>query len=427
MNAIRKPIVERAWCAIPAYNNGGTARDVALACRRELPHVVVVDDGSTDADLAALLADTDIVVLRHERNQGKGKAILTALRYVAERGGEFMITLDADGQHDPADIRQFLPILNDSPTAVVIGARRMEEGGAPRVSRVGMRVSDFWLDLETGLTLRDTQSGFRAYPVRYLSKIRFAGSRYEFEVEVLARAAWAGLPVRIVDVAVKYREGPGWISHFHAFRDNLRISLMHARLVGRRLLPWPNQRLVRRKPEWRRELFRHPSRFARRMLKEHHTPAELGFAAALGVLIGALPWVPIIPFPFHTAIILYLATRLNVNRLLAYAAQNLCMPPFVPLACMELGYFMRKGQWITEEKWRQWFPDLSLGGVARELWQHAPGRLYDWLLGSLILGPVLAVLTGFLVAGLAASFRWRWQAHQPISKPKSQISSGEPW
>lgn len=412
MDMIRKPIAERVWCVIPAFNNGATVRGVALACRREVAHAVVVDDGSTDADLGALFAETDITVLRHERNLGKGKAILTALRHVAEQGGEFIITLDADGQHDPADVRLFLPVLNLNPTAVVIGARRMAEGGAPRASKVGMRISDFWLNLETGLPFRDTQSGFRAYPVRYLSKLRFAGSRYEFEVEVLVRAAWAGLSVKTVDVGVKYPKGSERVSHFRAFRDNVRISLMHARLVIRRLVPWPNKRLVRRKPEWHRELFRHPGRLARRVFKEHNTPAELGFAAGIGVLVGALPWLPIVPFPFHTVIILYLATRLNVNRLLAYISQNLCFPPFVPLACMQLGYFMRKGQWITQEKWRQWFPDLSLEGIASGLWHHAPGRLYDWLLGSLILGPVLGILTGLLVAALAAWLRRRWRARQ---------------
>jgi uncharacterized protein (DUF2062 family) len=392
------PVEDRTWVVIPVYNNRDTVRSVALACREQLPRVVVVDDGSTDTDVGALLGDVDVRVLKHTRNSGKGQAILTALRYVREQGGEFMITLDADGQHHPSDIPRFLEVLKEHPAAIVIGARRMEGPNIPGSSRFGMRFSDFWLRVETGVAMRDTQSGFRAYPVAALSALSLAGNRYDFEVEVLAKASWAGLAVHSVEIGVTYAERGRRVSHFKPFLDNLRISHMHAKLVGRRLLPWPHRQLVQRAEDSPLMLLRHPVRFFRGLLLEHATPAELGAAAAVGTFIATLPLIS-----FHTVAILYVATRLHLNRVMAFAIQNLCMPPVVPFVCVELGYRMRHGHWLTE--------------MTRENWvNQAPQRVWEWFLGSLVAAPVIALVTGLLVFGIAACLGGKGVSRIPEKK-----------
>jgi glycosyltransferase involved in cell wall biosynthesis len=371
------------WVAIPVYNNKDTVRAVALACREELPHVVVVDDGSTDTDVGALLSDVDVGVLRHAVNAGKGQAILTALRHVRERGGEFMITLDADGQHHPGDIPKLLAAIEGNPAAIIIGARRMDGPNVPAASRFGLRFSDFWLRVETGVGMRDTQSGFRAYPVAYVSALRLTGNRYEFETEVLAKAAWAGLAVVSVDIEVTYAERGRRVSHFKPWLDNLRISWMHSKLVSRRLLPWPHRQLVRRVEGRSAVSLRHPVRFFKSLMLEHATPAELGTAAAVGTFIATLPILSL-----HTVLIIYVTTRLHLNRVMAVTIQNVCMPPLVPFLCVELGYWMRHGRWLRE--------------MTRESWVHqAPQRLWEWFLGSLVAAPVIAVVTGLLVFAVA--------------------------
>jgi glycosyltransferase involved in cell wall biosynthesis len=378
------PVETRTWIVIPVYNNKDTVRSVALACREALPHVVVVDDGSTDTNVGVLLGDVDVRVLTHARNSGKGQALLTALRYIREQGGEFMITLDADGQHHPSDIPKFLEVLKDHSDTIVIGARRMEGANVPASSRFGMRFSDFWLRVETGVAMRDTQSGFRAYPVAAMSSLSLTGHRYDFEVEVLAKAAWAGLEIQSVEIGVTYEEPGRRVSHFKPFLDNLRISHRHAKLVGRRLLPWPHRQLVQRAEDSPVMLLRHPIRFFRGLLLEHATPAELGAAAAVGTFIATLPLISL-----HTILILYVATRLHLNRVMAVAIQNLCMPPVVPFVCVELGYRMRHGHWLTE--------------MTRENWvNQAPQRVWEWFLGSLVAAPVIALVTGLLVFGIAA-------------------------
>ena len=97
-----------AWCVVPVYNNAATVAEVVRACRARMANVLVVDDGSTDTDIAALLAGQDVRVERHPRNLGKGCALLTGLAFVAARGARHMVTIDADGQHDPADLPAML-------------------------------------------------------------------------------------------------------------------------------------------------------------------------------------------------------------------------------------------------------------------------------------------------------------------------------
>lgn len=239
-------VTDNIWCAIPVHNNKNTVKDVALECREHIPNVVVVDDGSTDTDVNALFLNTDIHVIGHDRNLGKGRAIRTALGFVKERGGRFMITIDADGQHYPRDIEKFIPLLQDDDAVLVIGCRKFSSENVPGKSRFGRKFANFWLFVEAGVTIDDCQSGFRAYPVSYLSRMNLSGTYYDFEAEILAKAVWAGLRLKTVDVDVWYPEPELRVTSFRPFLDNFRFSCMHTRLVARRLLPIPHRKLVKR-------------------------------------------------------------------------------------------------------------------------------------------------------------------------------------
>jgi glycosyltransferase involved in cell wall biosynthesis len=377
---------EEIWCVVPVFNNGRTVKAAALGCREQLAHVLVVDDGSTDADVAALFAGTDITVLRHEQNCGKGEAIRTALRHVRERGGRWMITVDGDGQHDPRDIAKFLPLLPADGSAIVIGARRFDSDTVPESSRFGRAFSNFWLHLETGVGVPDSQSGFRAYPVEHLANLPCRGRRYDFEIEVLTRAAWAGLELKSVEIGVTYPPAGERVSSFRPFLDNLRISLIHTRLVGRRLVPVPYRKLVRRVSAGTKYP-RNARQLIIVLLKENATPAGLAASAAVGTVLAVLPLISA-----HTLAILYVTARLNLNKIMALAIQNLYMPPFAPVACVELGYFLRHGRWLT---------DITSDTLFLQL--HS--RLFEWLLGSLILAPVAAVLAGGGVFWLARAMQ----------------------
>ena len=244
MEQINPLMLESVWCAVPVFNNRETVRKVVAECRAILSRVVVVDDGSTDTDLVELLSGLDVVVLQHEKNLGKGKAILTASHYVEEHGGEYMITIDADGQHLPQDIQKFLPLMEEEIPGIIIGCRLFNTDNVPASSRFGRSFANFWLLVETGKLVGDCQSGFRAYPVRYLNQMDFKGSHYDFEAEVLAKAAWGGLALKTVDIDVIYPKPEERVSSFKPFLDNLRLTGIHSMLVGRRMLPIGHKKLM---------------------------------------------------------------------------------------------------------------------------------------------------------------------------------------
>jgi predicted LPLAT superfamily acyltransferase len=243
MTEPRQGTPDGTWCAIPVYNNAATAAAVARACRRVLDRVVVVDDGSTDGDLRAALADTDVVVLRHPQRRGKGAALRTALAHVADQGARWLITLDGDGQHLPADIPRFFPRMAAEPDALLVGRRDMSGADVPGSSRFGRVFSNLWVFAETGRYLPDTQSGFRAYPVPRIAELPLASEHFDFEIEVLVRHAWAGGATGSVPVNAYYPPAGERVSHFDKWRDNARLSLLHTRLVGSRIgalvrAPW---------------------------------------------------------------------------------------------------------------------------------------------------------------------------------------------
>ena len=375
---------EDIWCVIPVFNNKNTVHQVAVECRKFLRNVLVVDDGSTDVDIPGLFSKSDIVVLRHVTNRGKGNAIRTALRYISERGGRFMITIDADGQHFPSDIEKFIPLIEEDEATIVIGSRNFNTPGVPKRSIFGRTFSNLWLRIETGVSIDDCQSGFRSYPVHYLAELSTSGMRYDFETEVLARAAWSGLKLRTVPVNTRYQESGLRVSSFRPFLDNLRISLMHARLVTRRLVPLPYRRLIPSSdPHFDMSILRHPVKLMKTLLHENTNPMGLAISAGVGIFLAVLPLLSV-----HTLVIIYVTTRLHLNKVMAVAIQNLCIMPFVPVACVELGHFMRYGKWLT---------DVSLHTVFGQLGE----RIYEWFLGSLILAPLMAVAVGVIVFFLA--------------------------
>ncbi|MBJ6765875.1 glycosyltransferase family 2 protein [Myxococcaceae bacterium JPH2] len=225
-----------ACVVIPVYNH---ARTVGAVVRGSLEHastVLVCDDGSTDGsgDEAERAGAT---VLRQPQNRGKGVALRRLLDEAHRRGFRSAIALDADGQHLPSDLPTLAAAVTAEPGALIIGARDLIAAGAPASSEFGRKFSNFWVWFESGARVEDSQSGFRAYPLAACARLPTRNTRYDFEVEILLRAAWAGVPLRSVPIGVIYPKDR--ISHFRPFVDNARISLLNTLTCIRLFLPLP--------------------------------------------------------------------------------------------------------------------------------------------------------------------------------------------
>jgi uncharacterized protein (DUF2062 family) len=164
--------------------------------------------------------------------------------------------------------------------------------------------------------------------------------------------------------------------------DNWRLTVLNTHLTMRSVVPWPHPRIVAADEGVKVSVF-HPLRSLRALLTENASPAQVATAGAVGVAIGALPI-----FGAHTIAILFAAGFLRLNKVAAVGASQVCIPPLVPALCIEVGHYMRYGRWLTE---------FSL----RTLGYQGLQRLWEWLLGSLVFGPLLAVVTGAVVYALA--------------------------
>jgi glycosyltransferase involved in cell wall biosynthesis len=217
---------------IPAYQAGSTIADVVAGARSQLARVIVVDDGSSD-QTGARAGAAGAEVLRHPVNMGKGAALTTGLRALRATGVERTLTLDADGQHLPSEIPALLAASDAAPRAIVVGVRRKAGHTIRRLNRFGNWIADRLLRALAGRPLPDTQSGFRVYPVAATLALGARGRHYDFETEVLLRAARRSIPLVGVPVDVHYPPVAERVSHFRPGRDTLRIIGTVLRLLVR--------------------------------------------------------------------------------------------------------------------------------------------------------------------------------------------------
>jgi glycosyltransferase involved in cell wall biosynthesis len=205
---------------IPAWNEAPRIGLVVEAARSHLP-VLVVDDGSQD-DTAAVAEAAGATVVRHRQNRGKGAALMTGFAWALGRGYDAVLTLDADGQHDPADIPRFLDAYEAGAGDLIIGRRDFSQMPFPRFFT---NPFGSWL-LSQALHTRiyDNQSGYRLYSRRFVEMIAPTTTGLEFEVEVIIQAVCQRVPIGWVDIRTIY--GIDKVSYFHPIKDTIRFLEM---------------------------------------------------------------------------------------------------------------------------------------------------------------------------------------------------------
>lgn len=222
---------EKFCVIIPTYNNASKIEDVIKGVLKQTKNIIVVNDGSTDNTKIIIEKFKEIVIVSYSKNKGKGYAIKHGFKKALELGFNSAITIDSDGQHLASDMPEFISAYNKNKNAIIIGARTTINGSVPRKNSFANKFSNFWFLIISGIRMPDTQSGFRLYPINKMQNIKYVSSRYEFEIEVMAKASWRGIPIISIPISVIYPPENERITHFRPFIDFFRISLLNSWLV----------------------------------------------------------------------------------------------------------------------------------------------------------------------------------------------------
>lgn len=366
-------ISKRKICVlVPTYNNHKTLKRVLDGILDYTENIIIVNDGSTDSTSEILSDYSQLTIISLEENKGKGNALKVGFNTAKKLGFHYAITIDSDGQHYPNDIPVFVEALfNEKEDVLLIGNRNMSQDGIPKKSSFGNRFSNFWFWFETGTKLEDTQSGYRLYPLHKIPKKYFT-PKFEFEIEIIVRTAWRHVPVKNVPIKVLYDPAER-VSHFRPFKDFTRISILNTILVFIALVYIIPRNFVL---NFKKKSFK---KFIREdVLQSDGTNRIKAFSIALGVFIGFSPF-----WGFHTLLVIFLSVLFKLNKVLAFVASNVSLPPFIPfiiVASLFLGApFVQDDSDIFNQEWNF---DL----VKNNVLQYA--------IGSLILATFMSLISG---------------------------------
>ncbi|MCR5004168.1 MAG: DUF2062 domain-containing protein [Bacteroidales bacterium] len=339
-------------CAVvvPTYNNGRTVGDVIKQLLDYTHDIIVVNDGCTDntAEVLASFGDR-IKVIVHPANKGKGVALLDGLRKAKQDGFTYAITIDSDGQHYPSDIPVFIDAIVKEPDSLLVGGRNLFAEGMPTKNTFANRFSNMWYRIVTGISLFDTQSGFRLYPLKKMNlDNRHYTKGYEFELEALVFSAWEGINVRNVPIRVLYQGEGERVSHFKPFRDFTRISIVNTCFVSYCVF-W----------KW-------PKDFVNKyLINVEDSNLKVALAIAIGVFCGIIPiW------GFQLVAALGIAGIFGLSKTIAGIASNISIPPVAPLivgGSWWIGHRVMEG-WLSADtaiavKFGGWAVEYVAGSV----------------------------------------------------------------
>lgn len=283
----------------------------------------------------------------------KVQALLTGFAAAHDAGCTHAITIDSDGQHLVSDIFRLMQISQLFPDDLIIGDRQMDFADVPTRSKRGRDMSRFWMLLQTGQDVPDTQCGLRIYPLKHTLTLTHIFRRFDFETETLVRHAWAALQVRSAPITCIYFTAENRITHFRPVRDTLRGVRLNVMLTTWRIInPMPCRkcRVSHNTPHvsWRSWS---SWRFWKRQLGlsqcDALADAMLATAVGVGVLIAVLPL-----YGIQTLLALYTARRLHINIPVTLLATQISLPPFIPLLIfmnIQTGTLLLHGRFLSPE------------------------------------------------------------------------------
>ncbi len=389
-NIITQKLSDLKICVVmPTYNNSATLNDVIEDILNYTGSLIVVNDGSTDDTKSILDTFSQITQIEFKKNKGKGAALIAGLREAIKQGFEYAITIDSDGQHFASDIPAFVDATEKKPDSIIVGARNIQADGMPSKNTFANKFSNFWFKLETGISLPDTQSGFRLYPLEPIKNMRFFSDKYELEVEILVRFAWKDVPVTWIPVSVYYPPEEERVSHFRPFRDFSRISVLNTILVLVTLL-WI----------WPRDLFRYFTKnkltkvVKEQLVANNETPHKVASAVGFGLFMGILP-----VWGFQMLLAAFFAHLMKLNKVLVLVASNISIPPMIPFivyfSYRTGGLFFNDGLNLLNKKSLDLLQQHIAQGDFYQIMEQLGLGIWQYVIGSIFLGFTVAA-TGWV-------------------------------
>jgi glycosyltransferase involved in cell wall biosynthesis len=200
---------------IPAYNAGSTISELIEKTSEfvDKSDILVIDDGSEDQTFA-LAQKAGAVVLKHETNKGKGEALKTGFKYAQKKNYDVLFTIDADLQHDPSSIRDFLQKANENFSGIIIGTREIDLKKMPLARWLTNNLTSAILSILSGQRVRDSQSGYRLISTQVLKRLKLKAKKYDLESEILVKAGRSGFKIDSVPIRTIYRGSKSFINPF---------------------------------------------------------------------------------------------------------------------------------------------------------------------------------------------------------------------
>ncbi len=200
------PLEKNTIAVIPCYNEEATIGSIVLKSKRHVNEVLVVDDGSSD-DTAKIAKEAGALVVSHKKNKGKSVGIKTGFKYALANGFDYVVTIDGDGQHNPAEIPNVLGNIMNNGYDISIGFRHGTSTEMPKWRRVGKRILDYTTGFGNGGFVTDSQCGFRAFNKKAIKGLtpRLNGGAFSVESEQLIKAHELGLNVVNTHISCKYK------------------------------------------------------------------------------------------------------------------------------------------------------------------------------------------------------------------------------
>ena len=350
-----------------------TAKSSQYADPKDYPN----SSGSAKIDLKT--DGLDLWICRIPSDISRANGILSAVQTAREHKKSHILILENDETYTIGDLQKIISAVQNYPDSIIIGKRNFKNSNESSLLRLWRHISNFWLRLQTKQALKDSTSSLRAYPLYIFDHLKFYQKGSAFELEILVKSSWANIEVKEMELDRYYRSAHPKGGFFKILWNVCYMTILNIHYTMRSVIPIPHRKiLVQEDKNEKISIFR-PLQSLKALLTENVTPKELAAAGGLGVFLGTLPLIGV-----HTMFILFASNFFRLNKVAAVSASQLCMPPIVPALCIEAGYYMRHGRFLTE---------ISLETIGYQ----AIERLWEWFIGSLLLAPLFSIIIGLLI------------------------------